>query len=363
MKFFALSRPTEKLKPGSGGDSMLLSQVRIKRKGLIIVSYILSTIVFAIVYFTGGTHKVYTNLMYIPISVISSTNGIKSAVVHAIYSGLLVGPIMPMNVEAGRQQDFFNWFIRLVMYVVIAAVIGFFADYYRKEFEVNKKKEKELADAQYSMVYSLVKLAESRDDNTGAHIERVALFCRIIAEKLRDNPKYKGYIDDSYIENLYKAAPLHDIGKVGIPDQILLKPGKLNQEEYEIMKNHAVIGANTLKEVIRKYPDNRLLEIGISITNYHHERWDGKGYPEGLKVTDIPLSARIMAVADVYDALRSVRVYKRAFSHEEAVNIIKEGRGTQFDPDIVDVFLENHAEFDYVFSNTMASGDIALQVS
>ena len=119
------------------------------------------------------------------------------------------------------------------------------------------------------------------------------------------------------------------------------------------MKTHAVIGANTLKEVIRKYPDNRLLEMGISITNYHHEWWDGTGYPEGLKGTDIPLSARIMAVADVYDALRSKRVYKEAYTHEEAVTIIKEGRGTQFDPDIVDVLLENQDEFDYVFKNTV----------
>jgi len=336
-----------------GVNPMLLSRMKIKKRDLIILSYVLSTIIFVIVYLTGGTRKVYTNLMYIPISIISSTTGIKRAVIHAIYSGLLVGPVMPMNVEAGIRQDFFNWFIRLVIYIIIATVIGFFADYYRKEFEINKRKEEELADAQYSVVYSLVKLAESRDDNTGAHIERVALFSKIIAEKLREIPKYKGYINDSYIENIYKAAPLHDIGKVGIPDRILLKPSKLNEEEYEIMKTHAVIGANTLKEVIRKYPDNRLLEMGISITNYHHEWWDGTGYPEGLKGTDIPLSARIMAVADVYDALRSKRVYKEAYTHEEAVTIIKEGRGTQFDPDIVDVLLENQDEFDYVFKNTV----------
>lgn len=326
--------------------------IKIKKRGFLILSYVLSAVISAIVYLTGGTHKVYTNLMYIPISVASSTNGIKQAVIHAVYSGLLVGPLMPLDVAAGVPQDFANWFLRLLIYMAIAAVISFFADYYSREHEMNKKKEEELAAAQYSMIYSLVKLAESRDDNTGAHIERVAVFCRMLAGKLRKNPKYKDYITDSYIENLYKAAPLHDIGKVGIPDKILLKPERLNSDEYEIMKTHTVIGANTLKEVKLKYPDNRLLEIGISITNYHHEHWDGSGYPQGLKGDEIPLSARIMAVADVYDALRSKRVYKEAFSHEEAVRIIKEGRGTRFNPDIVDAFLENHAEFDYVFSNT-----------
>jgi len=334
---------------------MELSRLRFKKREFLILSYILSTIIFAVVYFTGGTHKVYTNLMYIPISVASSTNGIKRAVLHAVYSGFLVGPFMPLDVAAGVPQNFVNWFLRLAMYMVIAAVIGFFGDYYSREFEINKHKEEELAAAQYAMIYSLVKLSESRDDSTGAHIERVALFCRILAEKLKENSKYKGYINDNYIDNLCKAAPLHDIGKVGIPDKILLKPGKLTEEEFEIMKKHTVIGANTLKEVKQKYPDNRLLEIGISITNYHHERWDGSGYPKGLKGTDIPLSARIMAVADVYDALRSKRVYKKAYTHEEAVNIIKEGRGTHFDPDIVDAFLENHAEFDYIYKSTVSS--------
>jgi len=343
-----------------GRIHMFASRLKVRKREFLFLSYLLSTIIFVIVYFTGGTQKVYANLMYIPISIASSTNCMVWAVVHAVYSGILVGPIMPLNVEAGIKQGFFNWFLRLVMYVTVSIVISFFAEDYRKEFEINKLKEKELSDAQYSMIYSLVKLAESRDDNTGAHIERIAIFCRMIAEKLRENPKYKGYINDTYIENIYKAAPLHDIGKVGIPDEILLKPGELNEKEYEIMKAHTIIGANTLKEVRHKYPDNRLLEIGISITNYHHEWWNGTGYPEGLKGTDIPLSARIMALADVYDALRSKRVYKAAYSHEEAVGIIKERRGTQFDPEIVDVFLENQAEFDNVFNMIMVSDDLKV---
>lgn len=335
---------------GESKYNKIKEQIKLKNRDLLIFAYILSAVIFAIVYFEGGTSKVYTNLMYIPIAIAASTNRMRKAVIHAVYSALLVGPMMPLEVNHNVLQDELSWILRLSIYVMIAIVISFFADYYRKEFESNRKKEAELTEAQYSMIYSLVKLAESRDDNTGVHIKRVALFCRLLAEKLKNNPKYKGYINEDYIENIYRASPLHDIGKVGIPDNILLKPGKLTEEEYEVMKTHTTIGANTLLEVKEKYPDNRLLEMGICITNYHHERWDGNGYPEGLKGADIPLSARITAVADVYDALRSKRVYKDAYSHQKAVEIIKEGRGTQFDPDIVDAFLENEAEFDKLFN-------------
>ncbi len=142
---------------------------------------------------------------------------------------------------------------------------------------------------------------------------------------------------------------MHDIGKVGIPDSILLKPGRLSAEEFEIMKTHTTIGAETLLEVKRKYPDNKFVEIGIKIAHYHHEKWDGTGYPEGLSGEDIPLSARIMAFADVYDALRSSRVYKEAYSHEESIEIIKQSGGTHFDPEILKVFLENEIEFKSTF--------------
>ncbi len=148
-----------------------------------------------------------------------------------------------------------------------------------------------------------------------------------------------------------KASTLHDIGKVGIPDSILHKPGKLTSQEFEIMKNHTNIGANTLLEVKKKYPDSKFLELGINITLYHHEKWDGSGYPHGLRGENIPLSARIMAIADAYDALRSKRVYKEAYSHEKSLEIIKQGKGTHFDPEIVDVFIENEAEFNNIFNN------------
>jgi len=232
--------------------------------------------------------------------------------------------------------------------MIIAFVIGFFADYNRQEFEKSSRKDKEILEAQMATIYSLVKLSESRDDDTGAHLERVSVFCELLAN-LRSIPKYRDYINDDYIDNLTKASPLHDIGKVGIPDEILLKPGKLTEAEFEIMKKHTTIGADTLKEVKKRYPNNKFLELGVNITLYHHEKWDGTGYPHGLAGEAIPLSARIMAVIDVYEALRSKRVYKDTYSHQESLEIIKQGAGTFFDPEIVDVFVQNQAEFEEAF--------------
>jgi len=206
------------------------------------------------------------------------------------------------------------------------------------------EKVQEISDSQIATIYALVKLAESRDDDTGAHIERTALLCRFFAEKLRQLPRFSKIIDDEYVTNIYRSSPLHDIGKVGIPDAILQKPGKLTPEEYEIMKNHAVLGAKTLEDVVNRYKGNSFLKMGLEIAKGHHEKWDGSGYPLGLSGTDIPLSARIMAVVDVYDALRSKRVYKEAFTHEKSAAIIQDGSGTHFDPLLVDIFLQNQEE-------------------
>lgn len=217
---------------------------------------------------------------------------------------------------------------------------------YNSELEqIVNNKVKEISESQIATIYALVKLSESRDDDTGAHIERTSKLCRLLAQYLNILPKYKETINDDYIENIYKASPLHDIGKVGIPDNILLKPGKLTSEEFEIMKTHTTIGYKTLSEVQRKYKNNGFIKMGMEIAKYHHEKWDGTGYPIGLSGNEIPISARIMALVDVYDALRSKRVYKEAFTHEKACGIIKEGRGKHFDPLIVDVFLKNHEKF------------------
>jgi len=215
-----------------------------------------------------------------------------------------------------------------------------------------EEKVKEISESQMATIFALAKLAEFRDDETGEHINRTQLLCRLIAEKLSIHFKYKYRISTEFIENLEKASPLHDIGKVGIKDAILLKPGKLTPAEFEEIKQHTTLGANKLREVFQNYPNNKFIEIGIEVAQSHHEKWDGGGYPEGLIGEKIPLSARIMALADVYDALRSKRVYKNAYSHEKACEIIIEERGKHFDPLIVDVFLKFEQEFKKAYTTT-----------
>ncbi len=208
-----------------------------------------------------------------------------------------------------------------------------------------EEKIQEISESQMATILALSNLAESRDDDTGHHIERTRTYCKGLAVELRRSAKYEGYIGDAFIGNLYQAAPLHDIGKVGIGDAILLKPGRLTAEEFNIMKTHTLIGAGTLRRIHARYPKNAFLQMGIAIAQSHHERWDGGGYPDGLAGETIPLSARIMALADVYDALRSKRTYKEAFSHERSCAIILEGEGTHFDPAVIQAFRVIESEF------------------
>lgn len=199
---------------------------------------------------------------------------------------------------------------------------------------------KEIAESKYATISAIAKIAESRDHEIGNHIERVKAFCKILAEKLALESEYKDYITPKYIDNITHASLLHDIGKIGISDSILKKKGKLSYEEFEIMKKHTNIGAETLSDIIIQYPQNCFLKMGLSIARSHHEKWDGSGYPDGLKGDEIPLSARIMAVVDVYDALRSKRCYKEPFTHEYSLSIIEEGSGKHFDPQIAYAFIK-----------------------
>lgn len=194
-------------------------------------------------------------------------------------------------------------------------------------------------------IFSLAKLAESRDPETGAHLERIREYARILAEELSHNPKFSDLIDPDYIRTLYLTSPLHDIGKVGIPDNVLLKPGRLTEQEFEIMKQHTVIGTETLNAALQAHPTAGYLRFARDIAWSHHERYDGKGYPRGLIGDEIPLCGRIVAIADVYDALTSKRVYKSAFTHEKAKSIILEEMATAFDPDVVDAFLSRENDF------------------
>ncbi|MFO1009594.1 MAG: HD domain-containing protein [Planctomycetota bacterium] len=203
----------------------------------------------------------------------------------------------------------------------------------------NELRRTERDRTQEALIFSLASLAEARDQGTGRHLERVAAYCRLIAEGLRADGVHVETLDDAWIEDLVRASPLHDIGKVGVPDSILLKPGRLSAEEWEVMKGHAEIGARTLERVLGDGGEHRLLRLGREVCLCHHERWDGSGYPRGLSGDAIPLSARILALADVYDALTTSRPYKRAWSHSEAIEWIGERAGSHFAPDVAEAFL------------------------
>lgn len=196
-------------------------------------------------------------------------------------------------------------------------------------------------------IIAMASLAETRDNETGNHIRRTQNYVKALAEHLSGKPDYAAELDEETIDLLYRSAPLHDIGKVGIPDSILLKPGKHTPEEFEIMKTHATLGAEAIMvaEKVLDESETSFLRFAREIAQNHHEKWDGSGYPAGLKGEAIPLSGRLMAVADVYDALISKRVYKPAFSHDEAAALIRDGRGKHFDPAIVDAFVEIEGEF------------------
>jgi len=214
------------------------------------------------------------------------------------------------------------------------------------------ERTQELAITQDVTILCMAGLAEARDNETGNHIRRTQHYVKLLANTLRKNPRFADDLNEQAIELLFKSAPLHDIGKVGIPDRILLKPGRLDAAEFEIMKTHTTLGRDAIAGAEQALLASTGNHSGSSFLGYareiaysHQEKWDGSGYPQGLSGTEIPLSARLMAVADVYDALISKRVYKPAFSHEEAVRIITEGKGQHFDPDVVTAFEQVLDEF------------------
>ncbi|MBF0101201.1 MAG: two-component system response regulator [Desulfobacterales bacterium] len=205
--------------------------------------------------------------------------------------------------------------------------------------EIVQERTKELALTQEVTIYSLASLAETRDPETGGHILRTQRYIKALAEQLKNHPKFKKFLDERTIDLLYKSAPLHDIGKVGVADHILKKPGKLTNEEFDEMKKHTTYGRDALSVAELKLGSNSFMKYAKEIAYTHQEKWDGSGYPQGLKGETIPVSGRLMAIADVYDALVCKRVYKPPFSHQKAVEIIKEGKGKHFDPDMVDAFV------------------------
>lgn len=203
----------------------------------------------------------------------------------------------------------------------------------------------------HEMVMGFATLVENKDDNTGGHIRRSSAYAVLIAKNLRKNDKYKNLITKDYIDNLAQSAPMHDVGKIGIPDVILQKPGKLTDEEYDKMKEHPVIGGKIIKDTFGHLFDGEYASMAFQVARYHHEKWNGKGYPDSLSGLDIPLCARIMAVADVFDAVSAKRCYRDAMPLEECYKIILNGRGVDFDPDIVDAFMMDTDKVEEIYHN------------
>jgi len=223
------------------------------------------------------------------------------------------------------------------------------------------KRTQEVSAIQDVTILAMASLAETRDSDTGNHIRRTQYYVKALAEKLRPNPRFTAFLTDQNINTLFKSAPLHDIGKVGIPDCILLKPGRFEPHEMEIMKTHTTLGRDAIQQAENALGiEVEFLTVAKEIAFCHQEKWNGSGYPSGLSGDDIPISARLMAVADVYDALVSRRVYKEGMPHEKAVQIIIDGKGSHFDPDMVDAFIEIQGEF-LAIAQRYADTDIDMQ--
>ena len=209
----------------------------------------------------------------------------------------------------------------------------------------NLQREKDLLRTRNAVVFGLAKLAESRDTDTGFHLEKIASYSTRLAAALRRSPRYRSQVTPAFVRQIGISSALHDIGKVSVEDAILLKPGELTGEERARMQRHAEAGGECIREIERRLGNSNFLQLAREIAYCHHERWDGSGYPAGLSGDAIPLSARIVAIADVYDALSSRRIYKAPFPHATCVEIIQSEAGKQFDPDLIDVFLKIEAEF------------------
>lgn len=207
----------------------------------------------------------------------------------------------------------------------------------------------ELQHYHHEMVMGFATLVENKDDNTGGHIRRSSAYACLIAENLRNDERYKNLITRDFLNNMDQSAPMHDIGKIGIPDAILQKPAKLTDEEYEKMKQHPVIGGKIIKDTFGHLYNDEYESMAFQVARYHHEKWNGRGYPDGLSGIDIPLCARIMAVADVFDAISAKRCYRDAMPLEQCYDIIQKGRGKDFDPDIVDIFMANKDKVEEIY--------------
>jgi HD-GYP domain-containing protein (c-di-GMP phosphodiesterase class II) len=206
---------------------------------------------------------------------------------------------------------------------------------------------RELQDSRDAVIRGMALLSEMKDNHIGGHLNRICAFSAYLAEKLQGRPAYPE-VTPYFTQLIERASALHDVGKVGVPDSILLKPGKLSGAEFEVMKSHTILGGELLEGLMDDFGEYEMIVMGAEVARAHHERWDGKGYPQGIAGKDIPLAARIVAICDVYDALTSKRVYKDAWTQQAAIEVLREGAGSQFDPDLVKIFLSRPRDLEVI---------------
>jgi response regulator RpfG family c-di-GMP phosphodiesterase len=282
-------------------------------------------------------------------------------VLAASYWGLesLLNVFSPEDISFYRQifgpdvSEIWMRIIALCLFVIFGSHVQYTINNRKKAEEKLLASYRHLQNARTATILGLAKLAEYRDEGTGLHLERIREYAKLLADEMSKLPRYREYITPDYIEDLYHSSILHDIGKVGIPDAILLKPGPLSEAEFQKIKQHTVLGGDAIDAIESNLEGRSFLYLGKRIAYSHHEKWNGSGYPRGLKGEAIPLSARIVSLADVYDALTTKRFYKEAFSHEKAKRIIVRMRDDAFDPEMVDAFLRREADFDKIRAEKM----------
>ncbi len=268
----------------------------------------------------------------------------RAATLSRTAAQLQAGATDALGQRVDEAMSFVGWVTWLLAGLVAALVVAAVAVGRRVNRRLADEREADIRDV---VIYAMARLAESRDTDTGAHLDRVRSYSRVLAERIAAAGRHAA-ADAEFVDLVYRTSPLHDIGKVGIPDAILNKPGKLTPAEFDVMKRHASIGAETLGAAVEQFPDVRFLRVARSIAAAHHERWDGTGYPARLAGEAIPLSGRVVALADVYDALTTRRVYKPAYAHAEARAMIAAESGKHFDPAVVAAFMGAEAEFDAI---------------
>lgn len=229
---------------------------------------------------------------------------------------------------------------RALILIAIAAIFTMLSNRTANLLSTLLHKEEQLSHSHNEMVMGFATLVENKDGSTGGHVKRTTTYVKLLAEELRDRGIYKEELNNEYLENLYRAAPMHDIGKIAVPDAVLQKPGKLTDEEFEIIKIHTVKGGNIIKETFGHLENEQYTHMAYEVARHHHEKWNGKGYPDGLRHKEIPLCARIMAIADVFDAVSEKRCYRDAMPLEKCFEIIAEDSGQAFEPVLAETFLD-----------------------